>query len=94
MESAGYIESGALDWDLVTGIAAVMRHRAAFTGGTEKLGERRDLEPVTAAVLSETFPKRVVRDHKYDVLAWPKVGRVDVVVGEPKGCCSQAISSS
>jgi hypothetical protein len=85
MESAGYVEGGALDRDLVIGVAAVMRHRAASTGGTEKLGERRDLEPVTAAVLSEAFPKRVVRDHKYDVLAWPKVGRVDVVVKEAKG---------
>ena len=56
MESAGYIEGGALDRDLVIGVAAVMRHRAASTGGTEKLGERRDLEPATAAVLSEAFP--------------------------------------
>ena len=46
----------------------------------EKLAERKDMEPVTLAVMRGRFPERAAKDIKVTVPRWEHVGRVDVVV--------------
>lgn len=68
-----------LDDQLVAAIATVMKRRIDLRG-IEKVGERKDLEPVTVAVLGAAFPDRVEKDRKVAIPDWERVGNVDVVI--------------
>lgn len=79
-----------LDDQLVQAIATIMERRIAARG-VEKVGERKDLEPATIAVLGEAFPDRVDKERKVAIPDWERVGNVDVIVRREPG--SSAVSA-
>jgi hypothetical protein len=68
-----------LDDRLVQAIAAIMERRIEARG-IGKVGERKDLEPATVAVLGAAFPDRVETERKVAIPDWPRVGNADVIV--------------
>jgi hypothetical protein len=71
--------SSYLDQELVQAIASVMARRVEARG-IEKVGERKDLEPSTVAVLGAAFPGRVEKERRVTIPDWEQVGNVDIVV--------------
>ena len=68
-----------LDGQLVQAIATIMERRIDARG-IEKVGERKDLEPATIAVLGAAFPGRAEKERKVAIPDWEQVGNVDVIV--------------
>lgn len=79
-----------LDDQLVQAIATIMERRIDARG-VEKVGERKDLEPATIAVLGAAFPDRVDKERKVAIPDWERVGNVDVIVRREPG--SSAVSA-
>lgn len=79
-----------LDDQRVGAIATIMERRIEARG-VEKVGERKDLEPATIAILGAAFPGRVEKERKVEIPDWRRVGNVDVIVRHEKG--SSALSA-
>lgn len=74
-----------LNDEVVAAVASAIEQRAAAAGTLEAIAERKDLEPVTAAVLDAAFPGRAEKDRKVTIPRWVHVGRVDAIVREAPG---------
>jgi hypothetical protein len=68
-----------LDDQLVRAIATIMTRRIDARG-IGRIGERKDLEPATVAVLGAAFPGRVEKERKVAIPYWERVGNADVIV--------------
>lgn len=84
------VAASVLDDRLLAAIATIMERRIEARA-IEKVGERKDLEPATVAVLGAAFPGRVERERKVAIPDWERVGNADVIVRHEPG--SSALSA-
>jgi hypothetical protein len=84
------MDTSYLDDHLVQAIATIMERRIQARG-IEVVGERKDLEPSTVAVLGAAFPDRVEKERKVAIPDRKRVGNADIIVRTEPG--SSALSA-
>lgn len=77
-----------LDDRLVQAIATIMERRIKARG-IVKVGERKDLEPATIAVLGAASPNRVEKERQVAIPDWERVGNADVILRREPGASAR-----